>query len=28
MDVETFEMFRSTIRRFVDEKLIPAEDIV
>jgi len=28
MDVETFEMFRSTIRRFVEEKLIPAEDIV
>jgi len=28
MDVETFEMFRSTIRRFVDEKLIPAEDVV
>ncbi len=28
MDAETFEMFRSTIRRLVDEKLIPAEDIV
>jgi acyl-CoA dehydrogenase len=28
MDAETFEMFRSTIRRFVDEKLIPAEDTV
>ena len=28
MDVETFEMFRSTIRRFVEEKLIPAEDVV
>src|SRR4249919_1777908 len=28
MDAETFGMFRSTIRRFVDEKLIPAEDIV
>lgn len=28
MDAETFEMFRSTIRRFTDEKLIPAEDVV
>jgi acyl-CoA dehydrogenase len=28
MDAETFEMFRSTIRRFVDERLIPAEDEV
>ena len=28
MDAETFDMFRSTIRRFVDEKLIPAEDTV
>ena len=28
MDVETFEMFRSTIRRFVEEKLIPTEDVV
>jgi acyl-CoA dehydrogenase len=28
MDAETFDLFRSTIRRFVDEKLIPAEDIV
>jgi len=28
MDVETFEMFCSTIRRFVEEKLIPAEDVV
>jgi acyl-CoA dehydrogenase len=28
MDAETFEMFRSTIRRFVDERLIPAEDTV
>ncbi|MBB4633026.1 acyl-CoA dehydrogenase family protein [Sphingosinicella soli] len=28
MDAETFELFRSTIRRFVDERLIPAEDAV
>ncbi|MGE4431212.1 MAG: acyl-CoA dehydrogenase family protein [Sphingobium sp.] len=28
MDADTFDMFRSTIRRFVDEKLIPAEDSV
>jgi acyl-CoA dehydrogenase len=28
MDADTFEMFRSTIRRFVDERLIPAEDLV
>lgn len=28
MDSETFELFRSTVRRFVDERLIPAEDIV
>ncbi|HYZ48193.1 MAG TPA: acyl-CoA dehydrogenase family protein [Sphingomonas sp.] len=28
MDAETFEMFRSTLRRFVEERLIPAEDAV
>jgi acyl-CoA dehydrogenase len=28
MDSETFELFRSTVRRFVDERLIPAEDLV
>jgi len=28
MDAETFELFRNTVRRFVDEKLIPAEDSV
>jgi len=28
MDSETFEMFRSTVRRFVEERLIPAEDTV
>ncbi len=28
MDAETFGLFRSTIRRFVNERLIPAEDIV
>jgi acyl-CoA dehydrogenase len=28
MDAETFELFRNTVRRFVDEKLIPAEDAV
>ena len=28
MDADTFEMLRSTVRRFVDERLIPAEDIV
>jgi acyl-CoA dehydrogenase len=28
MDSETFELFRSTVRRLVDERLIPAEDIV
>lgn len=28
MDADTFEMFRETVRRFVDEKLIPAEDEV
>jgi acyl-CoA dehydrogenase len=28
MDAETFGLFRSTIRRFVDERLIPAEDAV
>lgn len=28
MDTETFDLFRSTVRRFVDERLIPAEDIV
>ncbi len=28
MDAETFQMFRDTVRRFVDERLIPAEDIV
>lgn len=26
MDQDTFEMLRSTVRRFVDERLIPAED--
>jgi len=28
MDVETFGLFRAAIRRFVDERLIPAEDTV
>ena len=28
MDAETFELFRSAVRRFVDERLIPAEDRV
>lgn len=28
MDAETFEMLRDTVRRFVDERLIPAEDAV
>ena len=28
MDAETFELFRNTVRRFVDERLIPAEDAV
>ena len=28
MDAETFGLFRSAIRRFVDERLIPAEDAV
>jgi acyl-CoA dehydrogenase len=28
MDVETFDLFLSTVRRFVQEKLIPAEDAV
>jgi acyl-CoA dehydrogenase len=28
MDADTFELFRSTIRRFVSERLIPAEDRV
>ncbi len=28
MDHETFDMLRSTVRRFVDERLIPAEDQV
>lgn len=28
MDTETYEMLRSTVRRFVDERLIPAEDQV
>jgi acyl-CoA dehydrogenase len=28
MDCETFQLLRSTIRRFVDERLIPAEDLV
>ena len=28
MDSETFELFRSTVHRFVDERLIPAEDAV
>jgi len=28
MDAETFTLFRDTVRRFVDERLIPAEDAV
>jgi acyl-CoA dehydrogenase len=28
MDAETFALFRNTVRRFVDERLIPAEDAV
>ena len=28
MDADTFDMFRTTMRRFVDERLIPAEDAV
>ena len=28
MDRETFDLFRDTVRRFVDERLIPAEDAV
>lgn len=28
MDAETFELLRNTVRRFVDERLIPAEDRV
>jgi acyl-CoA dehydrogenase len=28
MDAETFALFRNTVRRFVDEQLIPAEDAV
>ncbi len=28
MDADTFDMLRDTVRRFVDERLIPAEDIV
>jgi len=28
MDSDTFDMFRDTVRRFVDERLIPAEDLV
>ncbi len=28
MDSDTFEMFRTTVRRFVEERLIPAEDMV
>jgi acyl-CoA dehydrogenase len=28
MDAETFDLFRTTVRRFVDERLIPAEDLV
>jgi acyl-CoA dehydrogenase len=28
VDAETFEMLRDTVRRFVDERLIPAEDAV
>lgn len=28
MDSETFDLFRSTVRRFVEERLIPAEDLV
>lgn len=28
MDIETYELLRSSVRRFVDERLIPAEDRV
>ncbi|MFV3126798.1 acyl-CoA dehydrogenase family protein [Niveispirillum sp. KHB5.9] len=28
MDIETFDLLRGTVRRFVDERLIPAEDRV
>ena len=28
MDIETFELLRDTVRRFVSERLIPAEDDV
>ncbi|CAN5154392.1 acyl-CoA dehydrogenase family protein [soil metagenome] len=28
MDADTFELFRNTVRRFVSERLIPAEDAV
>lgn len=28
MDIETFDLLRATVRRFVDERLIPAEDQV
>jgi acyl-CoA dehydrogenase len=28
MDTETFDLLRSTLRRFVEERLIPAEDLV
>ena len=28
MDIETFDLLRDTVRRFVDERLIPAEDRV
>ena len=28
MDSETFDLFRATVRRFVEERLIPAEDLV
>ena len=28
MDAETFDLFRTTVCRFVSEKLIPAEDAV
>lgn len=28
MDTETFDLLRATVRRFVDERLIPAEDTV
>jgi acyl-CoA dehydrogenase len=28
LDIETFELLRDTVRRFVDERLIPAEDEV